>query len=200
MTPEELELALEAVLFSASHPLSLRQLSTLLPECRPAELRAASQRLNTVYEETGRAFRIETVAEGLQLRTLPEHRGWVQKLDSIKTIKLSMALLETLAIVAYKQPITRSGVEFVRGVDSSHTLRTLMQRRLIRIVGKEMLPGRPSLYGTTKTFLEVFGLSQLKHLPDLAEFGLEEAIAPQLELPLEASTEDDSPSTGKPSA
>ncbi len=200
MTPQELELALEAVLFSASHPLSVRQLSVLLPETSPADLRGASKRLNAVYEETGRAFRIETVAEGLQMRTLPEHRGWVQKLDSIKTIKLSMALLETLAIVAYKQPITRAGVEFVRGVDSSHTLRTLLQRRLIRIVGKEMLPGRPSLYGTTKTFLEVFGLSQLKHLPDLAEFGLEDVMTPQLELPLEAPSDSEEPSTGNPNA
>ena len=102
-------------------------------------------------------------------------------------------MMEALAIVAYKQPVTRAGVEFIRGVDCSHILRTLLQRKLIRVIGRELLPGRPSLYGTTKAFLEVFGLTHLKNLPLLAELDLDkDEDGNQLELPLDsdASTEE----------
>ena len=98
--------------------------------------------------------------------------------------------METLAIVAYKQPLTRAGIEFIRGVDSSHTIRRLMQQKLVRIVGREMIPGRPGLYGTTKHFLEVFGLTNLKHLPALSEVDMNKpAEENQLELPLQSEEE-----------
>ena len=98
--------------------------------------------------------------------------------------------METLAIIAYKQPLTRAGIEFIRGVDSSHTIRRLMQQKLVRIVGREMLPGRPGLYGTTKVFLEVFGLTRLKHLPALSELDMDKLPEDsQLELPLESEDE-----------
>ena len=98
--------------------------------------------------------------------------------------------METLAIIAYKQPITRAGIEFIRGVDSSHTIRRLMQQKLVRIVGREMLPGRPGIYGTTKNFLEVFGLTNLKYLPTLSELDMNKpAEENQLELPLESEAE-----------
>jgi len=190
MTFEELQRTLEALLFTASRPLTLKQLAAILPDAGASDLRRAVEALNQVYASSERVFRIEQVAGGMQMRTIAEYRSWVQKLEEVKTIKLSMPVLETLAIVAYKQPITRASVEFIRGVDSSHTLRTLMQRRLIRIVGREMLPGRPSLYGTTRTFLEVFGLSHLKHLPNLQELGMDTA---QLELPLDPPDAPDAP-------
>ena len=98
--------------------------------------------------------------------------------------------METLAIIAYKQPITRAGIEFIRGVDSSHTIRRLMQQKLVRIVGREMLPGRPGIYGTTKNFLEIFGLTNLKYLPTLSELDIEKLPGEnQLELPLEEDSE-----------
>jgi segregation and condensation protein B len=98
--------------------------------------------------------------------------------------------METLAIIAYKQPITRAGIEFIRGVDSSHTIRRLMQQKLVRIVGREMLPGRPGIYGTTKNFLEIFGLTNLKYLPTLSELDMEKLPGEnQLELPLEEDSE-----------
>jgi segregation and condensation protein B len=100
-----------------------------------------------------------------------------------------MPMMETLAIVAYKQPVTRASVEFIRGVDCSHILRTLLQRKLVRVIGRELLPGRPSLYGTSKTFLEVFGLTHLKNLPLLAELDLDkDEDGNQLELPLDSDS------------
>ena len=194
MTDQELEQALEALLFSSSKPLAPKLLSEWLPETTPARVRDTAARLNRFYEESSRAFRLEQVADGLQLRTLPELRPWVQKLETVKTIRLSMPMME---IVAYKQPVTRAGIEFIRGVDCSHILRTLLQRKLIRVIGRELLPGRPSLYGTTKSFLEVFGLTHLKNLPLLAELDLDkDEDGNQLELPLgsEASAEESSPS------
>ena len=187
MTDQELEQALEALLFSSSTPLSPKLLSEWLPETTPARVRDAAVRLNRFYEESSRAFRLEQVADGLQLRTLPELRPWVQKLETVKTIRLSMPMMETLAIVAYKQPVTRASGEFIRGVDCSHILRTLLQRKLVRVIGRELLPGRPSLYGTSKTFLEVFGLTHLKNLPLLAELDLDkDEDGNQLELPLDS--------------
>ena len=127
---------------------------------------------------------------GMYFSKSPEHRKWVQSLETVKTIKLSPAVMETLAIVAYKQPLTRAGIEFIRGVDSSHTIRRLMQQKLVRIVGREMIPGRPGLYGTTKHFLEVFGLTNLKHLPALSELDMNKpAEENQLELPLQSEEE-----------
>ena len=134
------------------------------------------------------------------MRTLTEFGCWVQKLETVKTIKLSMATMETLSIIAYKQPVTRAGIEFIRGVDSSHTVRRLMQQKLIRIVGREMIPGRPSLYGTTKYFLEIFGLTHLKHLPALAELEKEESASEQLEIPLEEDEENFSDSELEPAS
>ena len=134
------------------------------------------------------------------MRTLTEFGRWVQKLETVKTIKLSMATMETLSIIAYKQPVTRAGIEFIRGVDSSHTVRRLMQQKLIRIVGREMIPGRPSLYGTTKYFLEIFGLTHLKHLPALAELEKEESASEQLEIPLEEDEESFSDSALEPAS
>jgi len=153
-------------------------------------IRKVVNELNPSYKKTNRVFQIDSIADGLQMHTLPKHKKWAQSLETVKTIKLSPAVMETLAIIAYKQPITRSGIEFIRGVDSSHTIRRLMQQKLIRIVGREMLPGRPGIYGTTKNFLEIFGITNLKYLPTLSELDMEKLPDDnQLELPIVSETE-----------
>ena len=190
MTKLEQKQALETILFVANKTLSPKQLAEMIGDCDTKVIRELVAELNMNYEKTGRVFRIDSVAEGLKMHTLPEYRKWAQSLETVKTIKLSPAVMETLAIVAYKQPLTRAGIEFIRGVDSSHTIRRLMQQKLVRIVGREMIPGRPGLYGTTKHFLEVFGLSNLKHLPALSELDMNKpADENQLELPLQSEEE-----------
>ena len=190
MTKLEQKQALETILFVANKTLSPKQLAEMIGDCDTKVIRELVAELNMNYEKTGRVFRIDSVAEGLKMHTLPEYRKWAQSLETVKTIKLSPAVMETLAIVAYKQPLTRAGIEFIRGVDSSHTKRRLMQQKLVRIVGREMIPGRPGLYGTTKHFLEVFGLSNLKHLPVLSELDMNKpADENQLKLPLQTEEE-----------
>jgi segregation and condensation protein B len=190
MTKLELKQALETILFVATLPLSPKQLAEIIGEVETKEIREMVAELNLSYEKTKCVFRIDPVADGLQMHTLPEHKKWAQSLETVKTIKLSPAVMETLAIIAYKQPITRAGIEFIRGVDSSHTIRRLMQQKLVRIVGREMLPGRPGIYGTTKNFLEIFGLTNLKYLPTLSELDMEKLPGEnQLELPLEEDSE-----------
>ena len=190
MTKIELKEALETILFVATQPLTPKKLAEIIGEVDIKKVRDMVEELNLSYEKTNRIFRIDPVADGFQMHTLPKHKKWAQELETVRTIKLSPAVMETLAIIAYKQPITRSGIEFVRGVDSSHTIRRLMQQKLVRIIGREMLPGRPGIYGTTKSFLEVFGLTHLKYLPTLKELDMnklpEEA---QLELNLKEDYE-----------
>ena len=190
MTKLELKQALETILFVATHPLAPKQLAEIIGKVETKEIKELVAELNLSYEKSKRVFRIDSVADGLQMHTLPEHKKWAQSLETVKTIKLSPAVMETLAIIAYKQPITRAGIEFIRGVDSSHTIRRLMQQKLVRIVGREMLPGRPGIYGTTKNFLEIFGLTNLKFLPTLTELDMGKLPGEnQLELPLEEDLE-----------
>src|SRR5262249_24564625 len=115
------------------------------------------------------AFRIEEIGGGYQLRTLPELAPWLAELQPAPPLRLSRPALETLAIVAYKQPLTRAEIEQVRGVDVGAVLRSLLERRLVRITGHREVPGRPILYATTRRFLEVFGLAELADLPTLRE-------------------------------
>jgi segregation and condensation protein B len=116
-----------------------------------------------------RAFQIVEVAGGYQFRTRPELGSWILKLKRQRGVKLSQASLEALAIIAYKQPVTRAEIEYVRGVDSGAVLRGLVEKRLLKILGRKDVPGRPLLYGTSKRFLEVFGLKDLTSLPNLRE-------------------------------
>ena len=187
MNKHELKQALETIFFVATRPINIKQLTKIIGECETKIILELVSELNESYKNTCRVFRIESVADGFQMHTLPEHKKWAQALETVKTIKLSPVVMETLAIIAYKQPITRSGIEFIRGVDSSHTIRRLMQQKLVRIIGREMLPGRPGIYGTTKNFLEIFGITNLKYLPTLNELDME--ILPgenQLELPIDS--------------
>ena len=156
----------EALLFSAHAALSPGRIADLLglPSARP--VREAVGRLNDEYASTGRSFRVEGVAGGYRLMTLPEHGELIARLDRREAdAKLTTAAQETLAVIAYKQPVLRVDVEAVRGVGCGETIRSLMDKRLVKIAGRAELPGRPILYGTTRRFLEVFGLNSLKDLP-----------------------------------
>ncbi len=192
MDKNEIKQALETIFFVANKPLSIKQLTKIIGTCESKTIIELVSELNQSYKKTNRVFRIESISDGFQMHTLPEFRKWALALETVKTIKLSPAVMETLAIIAYKQPITRSSIEFIRGVDSSHTIRRLMQQKLVRIVGREMLPGRPGIYGTTKNFLEVFGITNLKYLPTLNELDMETLPEEnQLELPLRSNSDSD---------
>jgi segregation and condensation protein B len=136
-----------------------------------AEVVRALERLARDYERDGRGLRVVQVAGGYQLRTPAEHSPWVRRLLRERPPRLSRPMLETLAIVAYRQPCTRLDIESVRGVDADAVLSTLLERRLVRIVGRKEAPGRPLLYATTRDFLEVFGLPDLNALPPLRDLG-----------------------------
>ncbi len=158
---------LEALLLSTHHPLTPARLAELLEVgggTRP--IRPAIAALNTAYEQTGRSFRVEQVAGGYQILTLPRFGEALKKLHQKEIdAKLTKAAVETLAIIAYKQPILRADVEAIRGVASGETIRSLMEKHLVKIAGRAEEPGRPILYGTTKRFLELFGLNTLRDLP-----------------------------------
>jgi segregation and condensation protein B len=158
----------ESLLFAADKPLSLKQLGELLGETELARVRAAVAAIELL--QPSRGFQLHQVAGGYQFRTNPDNAQWVQRLLASKPVRLTRAQIETLAICAYRQPVTRPEIDEIRGVDSGGTLKTLLDRTLIRIVGKKEEPGRPILYGTTKEFLEFFNLGDLKDLPTLREF------------------------------
>jgi segregation and condensation protein B len=158
--------ALEALLLGTHHPLTAGRLAELLDLASTKPVRGAIKQLNSEYESTSRSFRIEQVAGGFQLLTLPEFGDYLKKLHQKEIdAKLTKAALETLAIIAYKQPILRADIEAIRGVACGETIRSLMEKHLVKIAGRAEEPGRPILYGTTKRFLEIFGLNTLKDLP-----------------------------------
>ncbi len=165
LSREELQGALEAVLFSTGEPIPIRQLAELF-EVSLHDVREAVEELRLEYANTGRAFRLEEIAGGVQILTLPRYEPWVRRhLQSSKDARLSPAAFETLAVIAYKQPITKADLEAIRGVQCAPILKTLMDRNLVKIVGREETLGKPLLYGTTKRFLESFGINSLTSLP-----------------------------------
>lgn len=159
----------EALILASPEPIPAARLSSLIPRCTPAKARTLVEELNAEYGAQKRAFEIREVAGGFQLRTLPEYASYLQRLQPSRPLRLSQAALETLAIVAYRQPATRAEVEYVRGVDAGAVLRSLLERKLVRIAGHREVPGRPLLYGTSRRFLEVFGLTKLDDLPTLRD-------------------------------
>ena len=159
---------LESLIFASDKPLTIKQLKSLTGSKASEQLREALKSLEEEYE--GRGINLVQLSGGFLFRTNPEHADWVRKLMSGRPPRVTQAMLETLAIVAYRQPVTRPELEEIRGVDSGGVLRVLLQRRLVRILGKKEEPGRPLLYGTTKQFLEFFNLKDLKDLPTLKEF------------------------------
>jgi len=172
MNDQDAKQVLEAVLFSSSDVVTLKQLHAVLGPPREHDVKQLAAELNADYERTGRTFRIFPIGEGFQMRTLPVYKSWIVKAAPHKPTRLTPAQLETLAIVAYRQPVTRGEVEHLRGVDASFSLRTLLEKRLVRIVGKDHGPGRPILYGTSRDFLSLFNLADLKDLPTLADLDL----------------------------
>jgi len=169
MEASEQRRIIEALILASPEPVSIQRLVGIVPGLQPGLAKDRVNELNTEYQEQGRGFEIWEVAGGFQLRTRPEFAGYVQQLRKDRPLRLSQAALETLAIVAYKQPLTRAEIEAVRGVDSGAILKSLLDRRLLRILGQREVPGRPLIYGTGKRFLEVFGLESLKQLPSLRE-------------------------------
>ena len=165
---EQLSIA-EALILASPEPIPLLRLASLIPSCKPAAARALVDELNAEYVMRGRAFEIGEVAGGFQLRTLPAYASYVQASQPERPLRLSQAALETLSVIAYRQPVTRAEIEYVRGVDAGAVLRSLLERHLVRIAGHREVPGRPLLYATSRRFLEVFGLARIEDLPTLRE-------------------------------
>jgi len=163
------ESVIEAILFATDEPLTDSRLASIV-ETSAKQVRESIDNLNAKYEAGNNAFRIEQIAGGYQMLTLNIYNSWLKKmLHARSDSKLSPAALETLAIVAYKQPVIRADIEAVRGVAAGEVLRSLMYKGLVKITGRAEILGRPMLYGTTKKFLEVFGLNSLKDLPKAEE-------------------------------
>ena len=174
---KSLKLIVEALLFSSEKPITVKEIHSCLPDAGLADIRSALKVLKYEYEAMGRSFGLREVANGYQFRSHAEYGPYILKLLQTSPARLSRAAMETLAIIAYKQPILRQEVERLRGVDVGGILKTLLEKDLIRIMGRKNLPGRPLIYGTTKKFLELFELKDIDSLPKLKEiktFGTEE--------------------------
>jgi segregation and condensation protein B len=162
---EDIKNIIESLLFVAEEPLTLERFKQILTPAETKQIRSALEEISTEYEERKGGFYLHEVAGGYQVRTRPEYTPWIKRLIQPRPFRLSKAALETLAIVAYKQPLIRSDVEQIRGVDCGGVLKVLLERGFIRVLGRKEIPGRPLIYGTTKRFLEVFDLKTLKDLP-----------------------------------
>lgn len=196
----ELKAIVESLLFVADMPLRPERIAEAIEIDRGQVVQILRQ-LEAEYRQQRRGFVLEEVAGGFQFRTRAEYVEWVRRLNKSRPFRFSRAALETLAIVAYRQPITRAEIEYLRGVDSGGVIKTLLDRHLLRILGKKDIAGRPMIYGTTREFLELFGLRDLAALPTLKEFseltpealgseqGLSDGTAPGGEPGSDASTE-----------
>jgi segregation and condensation protein B len=161
---------LEAILFVSGEPLSVDRLLGVVEGVARAELMSALRALQADYVAEGRGLQLVEVAGGFQITTRPDCAPWIKRLERAREgARLSRSAMETLAIVAYKQPVVRAEIEQIRGVDSAAVLKTLLERRLARIVGRKDAPGRPIMYGTTRQFLQAFGLKDLSDLPALRD-------------------------------
>lgn len=191
MTPEKMQSIIEAALMVAGRPLTLNEFQQLFSdEERPdnAMIKAILKTIETRYQESG--IELKETASGYRLQAKAELSPWLAKLWEERAPRYSRAFMETLAIIAYKQPVTRAEIEAIRGVTvSSHIIKTLQEREWIRLIGYRDIPGKPAIYGTTKLFLDYFNLKSLSELPSLTEFKnfeLQEAKI-QVELALEES-------------
>jgi segregation and condensation protein B len=165
----EIKPILESLLFVSESPIRLEALIEILPELSKEVILDAIHQIKKEYEDESKGLELVEVAGGYQFRTKPRWAEWVSRLKRAKPVKLSQSAVETLAIVAYRQPIIRPTIEEIRGVDSGWVLRTLLEKGLIKIMGRKDIPGRPIIYGTTKAFLELFNLNTLFDLPGLKE-------------------------------
>ena len=179
---EETKRILEALLFASSDPLTVERVLAIVPGVNKDEVASALQELREDYARDARSFQVVEVGGGYQITTKPDYAVWVEKLfETASRARLSKAALETLAVIAYKQPALRSTVESIRGVNVDGVLRTLMERNLVRIVGRGEGPGRPLLFGTTKDFLMQFGINRLSDLPKAEE--IDELVGEKVKAP-----------------
>ena len=169
MERADLKSIVESLLFVADGPLTLQRLGEVLEGVGREEIRAVLGEIEAELESQRRGLRLMEVAGGYQLRTPKVNADWVKKLLGGRPARMSRATLETLAIIAYRQPVTRAEIEAIRGVDVDGVVNTLLERSLIRAVARKDVPGRPFLYGTTPEFLQFFNLKDLTHLPTLKE-------------------------------
>jgi segregation and condensation protein B len=190
MEREDIKSIIESLLFVADGPLTIQRLGEVLEGVEKEDLRSTLDELQAELENSWRGVRLVEVAGGYQLRTAKVNADWVKKFLGGRPARMGRATLETLAIIAYRQPITRAEIEAIRGVDVDGVINTLLDRSLIRAVARKDVPGRPFLYGTTPEFLQLFNLKDLTHLPTLKE--MEEITLPEIpgeELPLESGEE-----------
>ena len=171
MDDQQLKSAIEALLFIGGGPLSVERLKGIFDDASKEQIEAQLQALQADYDGRDAGVMVAEVANGYQIATRPDQAVWVRKFKTVKvTTRLSRPALETLAIIAYKQPVTRPEIEAIRGVNIGGIVRNLMERRLVKIVGKKDVVGKPLLYGTSVEFLQYFGLKDLSSLPTLKEF------------------------------
>ncbi|MDP3790655.1 MAG: SMC-Scp complex subunit ScpB [Candidatus Omnitrophota bacterium] len=170
MDRKEAKKIIEAILFVSDKPVSISTLKDVLKDIEPTEVRTCIEELNNEYNSYDRSFSIKEIAGGFQMLTDPVYSTWISSLYKKPADRMTGPALETLAIIAYKQPLTRSDIEVIRGVNVDGVLHTLEERNLIRTRGRVDAPGRPILYGTTNEFLQHFGLKSLEDLPKLKEF------------------------------
>jgi segregation and condensation protein B len=168
-TQVDIKNIIESLLFVAEDPLTIDSIKKVLDSTDSNAIRNVLNELSSEYEARKGGFFLREVAGGYQIRTRSEYSQWIRRLLRPNPLRLSNAALETLAIVAYKQPVIRSDIEHLRGVDCGGILRMLLERKLIRVVGRKEIPGRPMIYTTTKKFLELFELKDLKDLPSPKE-------------------------------
>ncbi|MEN6317492.1 MAG: SMC-Scp complex subunit ScpB [Syntrophaceae bacterium] len=166
---EETKVIVEAIIFASESPLSIDRIREILPDVEKSEITRLLQELIDEYETKRGGFLLQEVAGGFQFRTRADLSFWISKLMRGKAAALSHAAMETLAIVAYKQPVVKSEIDRIRGVDGGSSLKGLLEKKFVRIMGRKDVPGKPMMYGTTKKFLEVFNLKDLSELPTLKE-------------------------------
>jgi len=182
----ELKFIIESFLFVSEEPLTLDKIRLALPATDVKAIKEALQTLRDEYDHREGGICLVEVAGGYQLRTRPEYAEWIRKIIQPSAQRLSPAALETLAIIAYKQPIMRSDIEHIRGVDAGGIIRMLLDRKLVKILGRKEIPGRPLIYATTRHFLEIFGLRDIKDLPapkDISDLGKPAGDVHELTLP-----------------
>jgi len=169
MSDVSLKQIVESIIFVTDSPLTLDRLCSILEEFEREEIREAIASITVECRESGRGVELVLVAGGYQFRSRPELADYIRRLKRVKPARFSPSSLETLAIIAYRQPVTRAEIEYLRGVDSGGILKSLLDKKLIRIIGKKDIPGKPLIYGTTKEFMETFNLKDLASLPTLRE-------------------------------
>jgi segregation and condensation protein B len=183
---------LESLFFVSDSPIRIEALVEILPESNKEAILEGIRQIQAEYGAPSKGIDLTEIAGGYQFRTKPGWAEWVNRLKKAKAVKLSQPALETLAIVAYRQPVIRPAIEEIRGVDTGSVLHTLLEKGLIKIMGRKELPGRPIVYGTTRAFLELFSLNSVSDLPKLQEIQpppAPEEISPQETSPQEISPE-----------